>query len=335
MKPLRSYIRKFNTTSSLFNGKPEATVFRQSASSRLRLAVKRGKANQETLFAYLLIVILCTAVLDQSRAVAAEDNSKANSSEEAESDNTLLPVLAYAKKGLEDINANVRDYTCDFYKRERINGKLLGQQHLQAKVRHEQSKDGKVIVPRSIYLKYVSPKSLRDREVLYVAGKWNGDIIGRRGGTRLPNTTLMLEPDGLLAMEGQRYPITEFGVKNLVRRLIQVIESDQRRENCDVKLFRNAKLNGRPCNHIQVTHKTRNERYPFFQARVFVDNQLQIPVYFASYDWPKQEGDPPVLLEEYVFANVRTNVGLTDRDFARDNPAYGFSNLDKIERRAE
>lgn len=51
---------------------------------------------------------------------------------------------------------------------------------------------------------------------------------------------------------------------------------------------------------------------------------------------PRQPGGgPPVLLEEYVFANVKTNVGLTDRNFSRDNPAYGFSNLDRIERRAE
>jgi len=286
-------------------------------------------------FRLRLAVLLCMVVLFECAISEADDTVKEISSPEAESETSLLAVLAYAKKGLEDINKSVRDYTCDFYKRERVKGELLGQQQLQAKVRHEHREDGKVVVPRSIYLKYVSPKSLRGREVLYVADKWNGDLIARRGGTRLPNTTLQLEPDGPLAMDGQRYPITEFGVKNLVQRLIEVIESDTRRENCDVQWFKNAKLNGRPCTHIVVTHKTRSRRWQFQSARIFVDNQLQLPVYYASYDWPREPGGPSVLLEEYIFANLKANVGLTDDDFTRDNPAYGFSNLDRIQHRAE
>lgn len=286
-----------------------------------------------TILRFLLALALFAGVLLQSRIVGADDGVEAKA-QAAVSANTLIPILEYAKNGLEDINRNVQDYTCDFYKRERVQGELLGRQHLQAKVRHEQRNDSEVVVPRSIYLRYVSPQSLQGREVLYVQNERGGDLIARRGGTRLPNTTLQLEPDGALAMEGQRYPITEFGMKNLVRRLIQVIESDTRRENCDVRMFKDAKLNDRPCTHIQVTHRTRNPRWAFYQARIFVDDQLQLPVYFASYDWPAQPGGEPVLLEEYIFTNIKTNLGLTDRDFDRDNPEYGFSNLERLEHRA-
>lgn len=269
-----------------------------------------------------------------SHAVSADDDFQVASGSAAEN-RTLQWLLGYAKQGLEDIRKNVRDYTCDFCKREQVQGQLVDWQYMQAKVRHQQRKDSKVIVPFSVYLKFVSPPALKGREVLYVSDRWNGDLIVRRGGTRLPNTTLRLEPEGPLAMDGQRYPVTEFGMLNIVRRLIDVLESKLDPKHTEVQLFKDAKLNGRPCLHIQVIQTVRNPRLPVRAARIFVDNQLQLPVYFASYDWPAQPDGKPVLLEEYIYYNIKANVGLTDRDFARNNPAYSFSTLDKIERRAE
>ena len=47
-------LKKCVTTTSLFNGKPKATVFQQTASSRLRLAVKRVGLNRETVVPHFL-----------------------------------------------------------------------------------------------------------------------------------------------------------------------------------------------------------------------------------------------------------------------------------------
>ena len=92
----------------------------------------------------------------------------------------------------------------------------------------------------------------------------------------------------------------------------------------DVQFFADAKLDGRNCTHIQVTHPARGE-HRFHLARVFIDKEMNVPVYYAAYDWPKTQGGKPVLLEEYAYTNVRLNVGLSDRDFQRSNPEYGFS----------
>jgi hypothetical protein len=51
---------------------------------------------------------------------------------------------------------------------------------------------------------------------------------------------------------------------------------------------------------------------------------LQIPVRYAAYNWPEQEGGQGVLIEEYTFRNIQLNVGLTDADFDFHNPHYGF-----------
>ena len=126
-------------------------------------------------------------------------------------------------------------------------------------------------------------------------------------------------------MSENRYPITELGVKQMVLRIIEVLEEDLADKEVRVKYYKDAKLNGRPCTHIEVTHPRRKNGIRYFQARVLVDKQLQLPVYFASYDWPAQRGGKPPMFEEYVYSDIRLNVGLTDRDFDRGNPAYRFS----------
>lgn len=243
---------------------------------------------------------------------------------EAVDGHPLAPVLAYARTGYRRIERDVQDYTCLLTRRERVAGKLNGYQHLFVKMRHQRNDE-----PLSIYLRFLNPTDVKGREVLYVEGQMNNDILVRRGGTRLPNMTLQLDPAGRLAMEENRYPITEIGVKQMVLRIIEVLEEDLADNEVQVKYYKNAKLNGRDCTHFEVVHPFRREGIRYHKARVFVDNELQLPVYFASYDWPKEQGGNPLLFEEYVYSDIRLNIGLTDRDFERSNPEYGFSTIEQ------
>ena len=60
-------------------------------------------------------------------------------------------------------------------------------------------------------------------------------------------------------------------------------------------------------------------------ARIYLDDQLNLPIRYEAYDWPDQPGDKPVLLEEYTYVNLKINQGLTDADFDVHNPQYGFN----------
>src|SRR5204863_5829411 len=133
-----------------------------------------------------------------------------------------------------------------------------------------------------------------------------------------------LEPTGAMAMSGQRYPITEIGVSNLTRRLIDVAENDKKYGECDVKFFNGAKINGRMSTCIQVTHPVPRKNFLFHVARVFVDDEMKIPVRYEAYDWPAGAGAKPPLLEEYTYTNVKINNNFTDFDFDDTNPAYSF-----------
>ncbi len=147
-------------------------------------------------------------------------------------DHPLVPVLRYAYEGYDRIDRDVHDYTCLLIKRERVDGKLGPYQHIEAKIRHPRSTENGD-VPFAVFLRFLGPAEWKDREVLFVNGQHNGDLIARRGGKRSPNMTLRLEPTSPLAMDGNRYPITEIGIQNLIARLIEVGEQEIQYAECE------------------------------------------------------------------------------------------------------
>jgi hypothetical protein len=235
----------------------------------------------------------------------------------------LDPALEMAEEGLRSIRENVRDYTATVVKRERIGGKVGDPMHMQVKIRHEQIDEGRVVVPFSVYIRFLSPRSWEGREAIFVKGRNQDRIIAHKGGIgnflwfRVP-------PDGQLAMWGNRYPITDIGVLNLVEKLVERAERELELDDCEVVYSDNAKVEGRSCNMIQLTHPNRKPEHDFYRARIFVDEKLQLPIRYVAWDWPARDGEQPQLLEEYTYLDVRVNVGLTDRDFDPNNPAYDY-----------
>ena len=147
-------------------------------------------------------------------------------------------------------------------------------------------------------------------------------------GIRKIAGTVPLQPTGAMAMQGQRYPITEIGMLNLTKRLLEVAEADKNFGECDVKFYRNAKIKTgkevRIVTCIEVVHPVPRKNFRFNRALVFVDDELNLPIRYESYDWPRQPGGRPELLEEYTYTDIKINNGFTDFDFDTNNPQYNF-----------
>ncbi len=135
---------------------------------------------------------------------------------------------------------------------------------------------------------------------------------------------MSLDPTGMMAMKGQRYPITDMGIENLVLKLIEKGERDRHQDECTVEFRRGAKVGGRQCTMLTVTHPHPRPHFDFHVAEIFIDDELQVPVRYAAYSWPKVVGGERELLEEYTYQKIQINVGLTDLDFDRNNKAYNF-----------
>jgi len=234
----------------------------------------------------------------------------------APQEHPLMAAIAYARNGLNEIESNIADYSCTLVKRERIQGKLADPQYIFTKVRHE---------PFSVYMYFLGPDKLKGNEVLFVNGHNDGKMWAIAGkGLRRRFGVVSLDPNSAIAMEGQRYPITEVGVRTLIVRLIEVGEHDVQYDECEVKFLQGAKINGRVCTCIQVTHPVERDHFRFYMARIFVDDELQIPIRYAAYHWPTRKSGKPVLDEEYTYLNVKLNNNFTDQDFDYHNENYRF-----------
>lgn len=237
----------------------------------------------------------------------------------------LMPVLRVAYDRYGRIDREVKDYSCTLVKRERVNGRLLDHEYIFVMLRHEQVRNGRRMKPFGVYLRFLGPTELKGREVLYVQGKYKGQMIVRNGGPRFGYLTKALAPDSELALHDNRYPVTDIGIKNLLKKLLDVGTEELQYDECEVTFISGAKIDDRACTVIQVTHPVRREYFRYNVARIFIDDQLQLPIRYASYDWPEEEDGQPQLLEEYTYLNLTLNVGLKDRDFDYRNKKYHFS----------
>ena len=201
----------------------------------------------------------------------------------------LQEALQIARQTAERIDREVKDYTCDLVMRERIRGRLSNIYLAQMKLRCEDEKDPKSENPFSVYLHFLAPAKVKGREVLYVQGRNEGKMLARNGGpSNLKDVTILMKPDSKRAMRGRHYPVTEVGITNILGRLIEEAQRtmivDRDRRECEVRVIENARIDS----------------------------------------WPREKGDPPRLIEEYTFLNLKVNVGLSDADFDRENTAYRF-----------
>jgi len=241
----------------------------------------------------------------------------------------LLPALRYAYGRYERLRQDVQDYTCLTHRRERVGGKLRGSNVFWAKVRHPHKTSGLEATAYSVYLKFVGPKDVRGREVLYVDGGYSNRLIMTAGGSgALSKVTLSLHPTGKRALAASRHPITKFGMLNTVADLLQrgmtEMLQDQHPTEWDVQFYRHAKVGERDCTCVQVRRTVYRDEFTFYLVRCFVDNELDVPIRFTTFALPPEPGGPPRLAEAYTYTKVRLNVGLEDTDFDVSNSDYGF-----------
>ncbi|NQT17721.1 MAG: DUF1571 domain-containing protein [Planctomycetes bacterium] len=226
----------------------------------------------------------------------------------------LMPAVRWAREGVHNAQ-QIQDYSAVMVKREHIEGELRDEEYMFVKVRHK---------PMSVYMYFLKPEGLQGQEVMWIEGQNDGKMWAHSTGLKSLFGTVSLNPTGTFAMDGNRYPITEIGILNLVKRLLVAAEQDAQYGECEVKFLTGAKINKRPCTCIQVMHPVPRSNFLFYVARIFVDDEFNLPIRYEAYDWPKQPGESPQLIEQYTYLDLKLNNGFTDADFDVRNPQYGF-----------
>ena len=238
-------------------------------------------------------------------------------------DSELRQLIQRARVRFANMNSDFQDYRCVVTIHENIDGELLEPRRAKLLLRAE---------PFSVYMKYISPDEIENREVVFVEGKNKNNLISNKGGRRpnLAHLTRALKIDSELAMKESDHQITEIGMGGIMEQLLDVADVALTMPEIEIGFIQGAAIDDRSCTVIEIRHEEKTPDFPFYFARVFVDDQWEIPVRFVCYDWPTEANPTPELLEEFTYTQIEMNVGAKDSDFDYMNPNYGFQKKDLV-----
>jgi hypothetical protein len=177
--------------------------------------------------------------------------------------------------------------------------------------------------PKSIYFKFEEP--YKGREAIYIEGRNQGKVLAHDVGfTKLLAGTLELDPSSARAMAENRHPITDAGIGALIDTVSRRWAAELSPDESVLVFDENMSIGPRRCLMVESIHPHRQDHFLFYKVRLFVDSELNLPIRFEGYDWPKDDGGPPELLEEYSYIDLKLNVGLGELDFDTANRQYSF-----------
>ncbi|MCO4748311.1 MAG: DUF1571 domain-containing protein [Proteobacteria bacterium] len=217
--------------------------------------------------------------------------------------------FADALREMEAVASELKDATFTMYKREWVNG---GQGSMS-------TADVKFRRPEDAYMIFVDGPNA-GREVLWRGPDWNGGRFKVDPGRFIP--VMNLDPNGSLAMRGNRHNIRELPPTLLIEKII----ADAMRINDsatfapDVTDLGTTEIRGEAsrCWEAKLP-KDKDPGFYAYKVKVCASPSTKMPN--AMRVWDVEDGELR-LVEEYDYINLKVNPGLSDSDF--DPDTYGL-----------
>lgn len=256
-------------------------------------------------------------------------NSEAEASEAIPRvrESSIKEVIEIANEAMASMDSSLEDYTAHFTKQERSESGVLSEKtEMQVKIqsRHRNATND---APMRIYLKFELPESTKGREVIWGKDLYEGQMAVHENTLMLSWKTIWLDPTGMLAMAGQRFPIYEIGVSKLVEKLIERGSKIHDDPGVSVTITRDYDYDGRACELMRAERQQPGGGDDDFSlAEIVYDPERRLVLGYRSFGWPESgdaEAELP-LLELYEYRDLKNNVGLTDKDFDVTNESYMF-----------
>jgi hypothetical protein len=244
-----------------------------------------------------IIALLAVGMLTQSglRASGAADPAVAE----------LLRLLDVADKHY----AQIHDYTAVMVSRERVKEVLQDQERILLKFQRA----------FKVYMRWMEGPS-QGREGLYVSGAFDGKflIYEPRGFQRL--FTAALVPTDARVLERSRHPVTDVGIG----RLLEIVGDNTRRasRNSVLRVVDRGmgEVAGRRVRQVEgILPRDPQAGYYAYRVQLSFDDEHRIPIRVVVFDWSDQ------MVEDYTYADLRLNPGLSVLDFDPSTKEYGFS----------
>ncbi len=202
----------------------------------------------------------------------------------------------------------INDYSGIMHKQERIGKKMYPKETIFFKFAK----------PFKVYMKWIKDP-YKNREMIYVEGKNDNKIKAHEGGF-IGIVSVNLDPRGSMAMKGNRHPVTDMGIGNLLK-VVQtnVARAKKNKDTITVIKSGEEKIFGVDSIKLEATFpKEKDKGYYCYRAVFWVDREKKLPIKIMVYDWDNQ------LVEDYSYENLKFNIGLSEKDFDPSNKEYNF-----------
>jgi hypothetical protein len=210
-------------------------------------------------------------------------------------------------KHAESTLAKTESYTAIFHKQERVQEKLTDEETIFLKFKK----------PFMVYMKWVKEPH-KGRESLYIEG-YNNNLIRVRDSGLAGLITVNIDPKGALAMRGNRHPVADSGIENLVKLLRINWEKGVKAREIDLREQGEERIYGRVTKRVEIIFpKNKARNYYCYRALINIDVETKLPIRVHIYDWDD------TLLESYGYESIKLDVGLTRADFDPTNSEYRF-----------
>jgi hypothetical protein len=211
-----------------------------------------------------------------------------------------IDQIALLQRCLDNYAYNYRDYTCTLVKQERINNRVSDEQVIHAKFLES---------PFSVAMAWTPQTAQRSDRVLYVEGKYGGQMLVRPTGM-LGNLvgTVKRGPDGPEAMQSTLRPVSQFGFRRSLESLLGVYCKARRLGDLRQEYGGIVSVEGRQA-LVLIRYLPAKEDYPAARTVTYIDLEYLVPVLIEAYDWNNRPSST------YAFKDLRFNVGLSQQDF--------------------
>jgi hypothetical protein len=227
--------------------------------------------------------------------------------------------IALLEQGVKRLKS-VSGYTADFSKQEVVGGALTDPQKMRVKLRH---------APFSVYMKWVEGKP--GQELLYVEGQNDGEMIVRPGGLKGRILgAIKLNPTGNMALSEARHPVTEIGLLQLCRKILDYRYSEASWSDGYTCTEETAEVGGRPCFRFTIIYDNPQKRPDYRKSVIWIDSAEMFVSKIENYGWPGDENTPAnrldaeTLVESYTYTNINFDTQLASIDFNAANDKYGL-----------
>ena len=236
---------------------------------------------------------------------------------------TNLETIKFCSLLLQDgarFMENMKDYSVNFSKEERIDGDLKPRQTIAVKVQHS---------PHfAVYMKWQSGE--RGRQVLYSSEYEDGCMVVKFGGLKRILPAIRVDPNSSPAKAESRYPVTEAGVLGMIRQ-IQAHREDDLKRGHGVSCVRlgDEEFDGHQCYCFLFNYDAPEFNSVYRKSILLLDSRRHIPLMIRNFTWAtdaedlsEEELDKATLIENYSFTRLNASSDLVAQDFSRENPSY-------------